>query len=308
MALKTGRFDESAKVEIDRALCAECGACAKVCRGAPLVLVDGVVQVDQSRGWGCIACGQCVAVCPKGAIRVSGRDMAAEDVLPLPPAEGCASFDALRSLLLTRRSVRDFVRREVEPEAVSRILEAASSAPMGLPPSDVRALVFQGRKEVRAFRDDLLAELVSWRWMSTWWGSALMRPMIGKATAEVMRGFVKDVTDTWVEKDREGVDWFFYDAPLAIYFHASPYADPADPVVVATYAMIAGHSLGLGSTMLGMPGIIMKSSKRLKRRYGVDLEAEAGLTVIFGHPAVRYHRALRRRLGEVRYWEAERAA
>jgi ferredoxin len=308
MALKTARFDEVAKVEIDQALCTGCGTCAKVCRGAPLSMEGKQVRVDQGRGWGCIGCGQCVAVCPTGAIRVTGRDLSPGDVLPMPPKEACADYDALRSLLLTRRSVRDFAAREVDPEAVQRIVEVASSAPMGLPPSDVRVLVFDGRDKVRGFRDDLFAKLKTWKWMGTWWGAALMRPFVGKGSREVMQGFLREVIEAYEQKEREGTDWFFYGAPLALYFHASAYADPADPVVAATYAMVAGQSLGLGSTMLGMPGIVMKQSKDLKRKYGVDAEAEAGLVVIFGYPSVRYHRVLRRHFGEVRRWGEERPA
>jgi ferredoxin len=302
MALKTARFDTPATVEIDASRCSSCGACAQVCRGAPLVMRDGQVHIDQSIGFGCIGCGQCMTVCPKDAIRVTGRDLGPADLLPWPEPGTAASYDALRALLATRRSVRDFADRPVEPALVEQILDATASAPMGLPPSDVRALVFHGRDRVRAFRDELLAKLKTWRWMTHGVGALVMRPFLGKATASTMRDFVGPVIDSFVAKDRQGIDWFLYDAPLAIYFHAAPCADPADPVVAATYAMIAAHSLGLGTTMLGFPGIVMKQSADLKRKYGVDRRAEAGLLVIFGHPALRYRRTLRRRLGQVRYW------
>ncbi|MFZ4465107.1 MAG: nitroreductase, partial [Bacteroidales bacterium] len=36
-----------------------------------------------------------------------------------------------------------------------------------------------------------------------------------------------------------------------LYFYGSPYADPADPLIAATYAMIAGESLCLGTCMIG---------------------------------------------------------
>jgi nitroreductase len=234
---------------------------------------------------------------------VSGRDLGSADLLPMPPEAGCADYATLKALLLSRRSVRDFADREVERELVNRILEAAATAPMGLPPSDVRVLVFAGHTAVRAVRDDLFAKFRTWKWLSTRWGAAMTRPFVSAAESEVMRGFVGDVIRTYEQKEQEGVDWFFYGAPLAMYFHASPYADPADPVVAATYAMIAGHSLGLGTTMLGFPGIIMGRSPDLKRKYGVDKEAAAGLMVIFGHPALRYQRCLRRRFGEVRFVE-----
>ncbi|MGC4118619.1 MAG: nitroreductase family protein [Myxococcales bacterium] len=302
MPLKTARFNEAAHVEVDQARCTGCGACAKVCRGYPLSMEGKTVRIDQTRGWGCIGCGGCVAVCPSGAIQVRGRDLGPDDVLPMPAKQDCADYGQLKNLLLTRRSVRDFAAREVEREVVDRIVEAAATAPMGLPPSDVKVLVFDGREKVKAFRDDLFAKLKTWKWMYTGWGSLLMRPFVGKATVEVLTGFMKDVTAAYEQKDAEGVDWFFYGAPLALYFHASAYADPADPVVAATYAMVAAQSLGLGSTMLGIPGVVMKQSKDLKKKYGVDPAAEAGLVVIFGYPALRYHQALRRRFGEVRRW------
>lgn len=77
-----------------------------------------------------------------------------------------------------------------EPEIVTRIIEAASSAPMGVPPSDVRVLVFDGFDRVRRFRDDLLVKLKTWKWMSTWWGQILMRPFVSRITLDEMRGFV----------------------------------------------------------------------------------------------------------------------
>lgn len=300
MALKTSRFDVTANVSIDQKLCNQCGTCVAVCRGAPLRLEDGKVQVDQSRGFGCIGCGQCVAVCPRGAISVEGRDLCSDDVLPLPPRDSVASFDALRALLATRRSVRDFRDGDVAPELVERVLEAASAAPMGLPPSDVRVIVFQGRSEVAELAKVLLAKLKTWKWMGSSWGAALLRPIYGKSLTDTLRDFVLPVTETYEEKAHEGVDWFFYGAPLALYFHASAKADPADAVVAATYAMIAAHALGLGGTMLGLPGIIFKQSKDLKRDYGIDPDAEAGMMLILGHPKHAYRRILRRRFAEVR--------
>jgi nitroreductase len=239
---------------------------------------------------------------------VTGRDISDADLLTLPGRENCANYDSLRSLLLTRRSIRRFTRQDVEPELVKRILDAASTAPMGLPPSDVRVLVFQGRERVKAFRDDLFLVLRSWKWMSTWWGNALIRPFYGKTTCEFMRGFVRPVIDAIEAGDRDGIDWFLYDAPLAIYFHASALAEAADPVVAATYAMVAAQSLGLGTTLLGLPCAVMRQAPQLKRKYGIDREADAGLVLVVGYPAVHYRRALRRRFGEIRWWNGEESA
>ncbi len=63
--------------------------------------------------------------------------------------------------------------------------------------------------------------------------------------------------------------------------------------------MLAGEALGLGSCMLGFPGYAMKESKALQAKYGLPTGAQQGLVVIFGHPAIRPRKALRRRFARV---------
>ncbi len=96
-----------------------------------------------------------------------------------------------------------------------------------------------------------------------------------RADLTAMREFVLPAIEKYLEGDREGEDSFFYDAPLALYFYASSFADIADPYIPATYAMLAGEALGLGSCMLGFPGYAMKESKALQAKYGLPTGARA---------------------------------
>jgi nitroreductase/NAD-dependent dihydropyrimidine dehydrogenase PreA subunit len=297
--LNFGRGGGVAEVTVDASRCNACGLCVRVCKGAPLYMEDGRVRVDQSRMFGCIACGHCMTVCPNDAITVRGRDFGPEDMLELPPTGQRAGYDALYHLLLARRSVREFRSREVEHSLVEHILDAASTAPMGLPPSEVGVLVFEGRPAVKAFRADLLEVLASWRKMFAPPVGWAMRPFMSSADYAAMQEFVLPAVDKYLEGDREGEDWFFYDAPLAFYFYASGQADIADPFIPATYAMLAGHALGLGSCMLGFPGYAMKQSKSLQVKYGLPPNAQQGLVVIFGYPAIKHRAALRRRFARV---------
>ena len=303
MALKTGRADAVAQVKIDYERCIDCGLCVAVCKGAPLFLDDtGKVGIDQSNVFGCIGCGQCVAVCPKECISVAGRDLFPKDIVPLPTKASCATYAQLRALMIGRRSVRNFKDKAVEDALITKILAAASTAPMGLPPSDVEILVLKGRKKVKQFANDMIDLMKSQRWIFSPVMRFFMRPFIGKETCESFENFIVPAIDIFVQKRKEGEDWLLYNAPLAMYFHTSPYADPFDPIIVATYAMLAAEALGLGACMIGTPAQFMKYSRRLKRKYGIPLKNQQGITVIFGYPAVKYHKAIRRRFANVNYY------
>jgi ferredoxin len=301
MALNFGRTRGTATVRVDEQVCTTCGLCVKVCKGAPLYIVDGHVCVDQTRYFGCIGCGHCMSVCPHGCIIVTGRDLSPDDLLEMPPPETRATYEQLKALMSTRRSVRNFQDREVGREIVDKIVVAASTAPMGIPPSEVNVLVLVGRDKVKAFRDDLLDAMRSVKWMFSPFVLGLLRPFIGKEVYELYSGFVGPAVDAYLEKERSGIDWFFYDAPLSLYFCGSPYADPADPFIAAAYAMLSGEALGLGSCMLGFPGQILQYHRKLRAKYGLPAKTQAGLAVIFGYPAVRFQRAIKRRFAQVHY-------
>lgn len=300
MPLKTGRAYESANVTIDRDRCTGCGLCAKICKGAPLYMDGKTVLVDQTRLFGCIACGQCVAVCPQGCITVDGRDFSPSDVIEMPPSESHATYDQLKSLMLSRRSVRDFQNRDVEPELIEKILAAASTSPMGAPPSDVEVLVLSGKDKVAEFKDSLVDVIRSYKWMFSPLALALMRPFIGKDAYDSYKSFLVPVLDIYTKQEEAGQDWFFYGAPLAMFFYTSPLSDPVDPIIPATYAMLAAHSLGLGSCMLGFPAFILKYSKKVKQKYDLPPKFQPGVMVIFGYSDVKYQRALVRRFAKVR--------
>ena len=304
MALRTGRAYDPAAPLIDPEKCTLCGLCARICPGGVLDLEEQGVVVHQERQFGCVGCGHCATVCPAGAILVSGRDLEPGDVFELPPAKDRATHAQLLALVQARRSVRHFSPEDVAREDVERILEAASTAPMGIPPTDVEVLVIHGRDRLRALAGEMIPALDRMcRIMRPplFW---LMRPFLNKMTAEAFRGFLAPVVDLYVTEWAQGRDVLFYDAPLGLYFHAASFADAADPMIAATYAMLAAESLGLGTCMLGFPGHALKRDRALGRKYGVPPQNHLGVFLVVGHPAVRHQRGVRRRFSRV-VWSGE---
>ncbi|MDP1793005.1 MAG: nitroreductase family protein [Acidimicrobiales bacterium] len=283
---------------IDRKLCTSCGACVRACYGKPLELVDGRIEIDPTRLFGCIACGACLSVCPTGAVSVSGRDLGPGDLLHLAPPSARAGYPELLALLQHRRSVRRFTADRVAPELVARILDAAVTAPMGIPPSEVGVLLLEGRDRVQAFSADTL----DWMQPTEKWLRPLLplaRPFVSRSDYALFRDFVFPAVDAYLEKREEGVDWLTYDAPLAMVFYGTGLNDPADPYIPATLAVVAAEALGLGSCMLGFAGYGLFYDKALRRKWGLPDRIRPGVTVIFGHPATKPKHGVQRRFSAI---------
>ncbi|HHV16902.1 MAG TPA: 4Fe-4S dicluster domain-containing protein [Gelria sp.] len=301
MPIVTRRAKGNAEVIIDHELCNLCGLCVNVCKG-PLYIENDRLQVDQSILFGCIGCGQCAAVCPQKCIVIEGREMSAKDLIDLPPREQRADYEQLQALLLGRRSIRDFKHQEVEAEVIQKILDAVSTAPMGLPPSEVQVLVLQGFDSVKEFASDMVEVFKSKKWLFSPLALGIMRPFIGKEAYDLMKTFAAPLPDLFSEKMAKGEDLLLYGAPLAMYFHASPTSDPLDFAIAGTYAMLAAESLGLGTCMIGTVAPFLKYRNPVSKKYGIPTENNQGIMIIFGYPKYKYTRSIKRSLGGVTYY------
>jgi nitroreductase len=264
-------------------------------------MVAGVVRIDQALFFGCIACGACMAVCPHDCIRVEGRDLSPEDVFPLPPKSSTASYNSLLALLQKRRSIRNFQDRPVTQESLEKIIEIVSTAPMGIPPSDVAVLVLENKAAVQRFTTDVIAFFKQIQWLFSDVVLTLLRPFMSAENAALFRDFLAVAIKGILEKYVEGEDWLTYDAPSALYFYSSPFTDPADPIIAATYAMLAAESLGLGSCLLGTIPYCFQYSRKLRDKYHIPKKSQGGLMLVLGYPAINYRQGIRRRLAKVRY-------
>ncbi len=297
MAIPTSRTKNKAEIRINEDNCTGCGLCVSVCKDFGIEIANGKVRVKEHSIFGCIGCGHCMAICPSSAIEIVGRTLSPDDLFDLPDKASTATYEDLQALLQRRRSIREFKETPVDNEIIQKILDAARTAPMGLPPSDVHVFVLNSKEKTRIFAEDFCCYLENMKWFVSDWFLLLMRPFWGKANDAMFRKFIKPMLYTFTDNMRNGINLVTYDAPLAMYFYGSPYTDPADPIVAATYAMIAGETLGLGTCMIGsVHPFIQKGrkAKEFRKKQGIQFASQEGLFVIFGHPKVKYHKGIRR--------------
>jgi len=302
MAIPTSRTKVPANIFIDYDKCTMCSQCVKVCTDFNFEIANNKLIKSNNPIFGCVACGHCMMVCPTGAISIEGRELSPSDLFDLPDKKTIPSYESLLALLQRRRSIRELKDILVEEEKIKQILEAAQTAPMGLPPSDVHVLVLENKMQVRSFAIEFSKYLEGIRWMSSKWFLTLMRPFWGKTNDEMMRDFIKPVFDIYVDSMKEGENWINYDAPLAMYFYGSPYSDPADPIIAATYAMLAGESLGLGTCMLGVVHPFIQNGKKarlFREKFGIKFPSREGLFVIFGYADVHYKKGVKRTFADI---------
>ena len=200
MSLITNRTSENATVKINYSQCNHCGLCVNVCKDLTLIIKDEKVIINSKPLFGCIGCGQCVAICPNDAISLNGRTLTMEDFIQLPPKEQRADYQSLYPLLLSRRSVRDFKEKEIPEDIVNEILKCSSTAPMGIPPSDVEVLVINGKDKVKKFSADVINYFAKARIAFNKHTLWLMRPFMKKSDYEVFKTFLIPMIDFFVKK------------------------------------------------------------------------------------------------------------
>jgi nitroreductase/NAD-dependent dihydropyrimidine dehydrogenase PreA subunit len=287
---------------IDRDSCIRCGDCAAACPTGVLTLdaATNEVRIDPTASFGCIACAHCMMACTAGAIRVNGRGLSPADLAPLPPREARATPEQLEALMRARRSIRKFQDKPVPAELLDRIVAAAATAPMGIPPSEVGVVILPDRKHVAALARATVKFYAACSVSSAASGCSHCCAVRKPEVFPPLRSFILPLGRGIVEADKRGEDLALYRAPAALIFHVSPWAEASDATIVGTYAMLAAESLGLGTCMIGCVPPMLAMNRRLAAAYGIPAGHKPTLIIILGYPATEYTHAVRRPLHSVK--------
>jgi len=292
--------EKSVKIIFDQKKCTKCGTCTKACTAEYLVFKDGEITTNPNSFMGCIQCGRCMIKCPHNAIVVEGAGISGNSLIEFEAKP--TNYDSLYSLLLKRRSARKFKDKEIPKEVIEKILAAASTGAISIPPYEVKILVINGKDNVREFKEDLLKSFEKMIKIFSPIGLQILRPFIGKNNYKLFKEFVVPLFKKTIRKHKESRDILFYDAPCIVIFYTTEICDKEDAIIAATLGSTAAETLGLGTCIIGSVPPCINNNTKIKEKYGIAKTENVATAFILGYPEITFDKGIKRDFKEVKWF------
>jgi nitroreductase/NAD-dependent dihydropyrimidine dehydrogenase PreA subunit len=299
---------EENMIEIDRDLCNGCGLCVTVCPTGTLSLMEGKAAVSEGES---ILCGHCAAVCPQKAVRVEAIDEEMsryKTFIPekqwLPP--GKFSTPALVQLMASRRSCRSFTGRPVDRGMLEDLVKIGITAPSGTNSQAWTFTILPTRKAVTSLAEQIASYFKRLNTAAEKTMLRLFLRLIGKGELDAyFHGYYRKVKEALEEWHESGKDLLFHGATAAILVGSKPGAScPDEDALLATQnILLAAHSMGLGSCLIGYAVAAMKKEPSIRQSVGIPSEEEIHAVIALGYSDEVYQRTAGRKKATLRYFE-----
>lgn len=255
-------MEKEHKVVVDTSKCIGCGLCVKDCVTSEISIKKGkAVPVNKY----CILCGHCEAVCPKGAISLTGYSEQSEEIenqVRLNP-------DELLAAIKTRRTIRQFKDTIVPENVKDMIIEAGRLAPTGCNYQDTTFYILGSKQaELEAMAVSFFLKL-------------------SKVTKHVIP-FLKNIT----------IDdhFFFKGAPLVIVLTGNK----VGASLAAENMAFMAEANGLGVLYSGFYTTVVNKSANIRKIMGIKRGENAVTTLVIGYPDVKYYRTVKRNTANIK--------
>ncbi|MDH4232352.1 MAG: nitroreductase family protein [Nitrospirota bacterium] len=301
---------EENMIEIDKALCDGCGLCVTVCPTGTLSLMEGKAAVSGEES---IFCGHCEAICPRKAVRVTAIDEEMSRYKTfitekqwLPP--GKYSTSGLVQLMASRRSCRCFSGRPIDRTMLEDLVKIGITAPSGTNSQAWTFTILPTRKAVISLAEQIASYFGR---LNTAAEKTLLRlflKLTGKGELDAYyHGYYRKVKEALEEWHGSGRDRLFHGSTAAILVGSKPGAScPVEDALLATQnILLAAHSMGLGSCLIGYAVAAMKKEPSIRQAVGIPPEEEIHAVIALGYSDEVYQRTAGRRKVTPRYFEGQ---
>lgn len=235
-------------VTVDPQRCKRDGLCVRICDKVFAQEGEGSVPVVAHEEH-CNSCGQCLLICPVGAITL--KDCPPEKVHPVN-RELLPSCESLREMIVTRRSIRNFQKKDVEKEVIENIIDGARFAPSAKNTQSTKFIVIQDKTLLHS----VASATAEWLGRTA---QQLKNPLLrklyllrGEKSTEEVKKWISQF-EFIAERMRSGSDPILRNAPTLVLFYANQsisFAE-ANANLAVQNAMLIAESLGLGTFYTG---------------------------------------------------------
>ncbi|MFP5238420.1 MAG: nitroreductase family protein [Acidobacteriota bacterium] len=264
---------------VDGDLCIRCGECAADCP-AGVIALDDLPAITNEEG--CYRCLHCYMVCPTGAISILGCDPKEADT-----ARSLPGPEQMANLIRWRRSVRRYKDENLPPELIDNLLQTACHAPTGVNAQDVLFTVVRDKARMKELGKEIMACLDKLE-------------KAGELPGGLAGEYLNFVVRAWRDM---GLDVILRDAPHLLLTSA-PKAAPCPVqdvhIALAQFELLASAH-GLGTLWDGLFMMALSVCPHLVAHLGVPEDHMLGYAMLFGKPAVEYHRPARRGPARINY-------
>jgi nitroreductase/NAD-dependent dihydropyrimidine dehydrogenase PreA subunit len=263
-------------LKIDQAKCNHDMICVMECPRRIIQMEEGEFPFVAPEGEAyCMACGHCVAVCPKGALSL--------DLVPLeksPEIDPALTpgWEQAVQFLRSRRSIRVYKDKEVDRETLARLIETARYAPTASNSQTIHWTVFGGREKLLEFS----AVAVDW-----------MRGVIAANPGSPQEAYFAPIVSGW----EEGYDGILRTAPNLIIASAPKEASNGlvDSAIALSYLELAALPLGIGTCWAGLLQMAMLARPDLMEMIGLPEGHTSHYPMMIGYPKFKYQRVPERK-------------
>jgi nitroreductase/NAD-dependent dihydropyrimidine dehydrogenase PreA subunit len=234
-------------ITIDAELCKKDGLCAMTCPVAVLQQEEKttIPIVAEDHLENCFGCGQCVSICPHGAISHSQYPQGT--VHPIK-SEHVPSYDQFLELVRSRRSKRAYKKKSVEREVIEKVLDVARLGPSGHNEQSTEYVVIDDEKIIHEIGSLTAAGLKKLAMPFKYAiGRMMMRRMVGPRGAEYL-GELAPEFEALADMYKDGTDLILHNPPVLLLFCA----DSVGGTFAGTNANIALHNAALAAETLGL--------------------------------------------------------
>jgi len=259
---------------VSEKLCNRCRECVWDCTMG-IIEQDGAAlpQIRPENERSCLRCQHCLAVCPTGALSIHGRDPAGSDALD---PVGIPSLESMLRLVRGRRSVRRYRSENVDPGLIQRLLKALANVPTGSNRQELTFTVLADGEVMRRLQEQARSSL-----------AAGVAKRISQSD-----WFLENIVPIFLGK---GPDIIFRTAPHALFVSAprEEVSAQVDVVLALAYFELLANTAGLGTVWCGFLKALLEAVPQLKELLGLPPD-HFYYPMLFGLPAVRYHRTVQR--------------